>query len=548
MRFFRIIKAEHGLIKRTLHYLKSHGIIATIKKILTKTSAGSHYKYISPELTAEIRKEIETFHDAPKISIILNNANPDTERLKSAEKSVKNQWEKCHELIIVENSEELLKKVSGDYVGFLNGDDKLTINALYEVARAIKKNRADIIYSDEDTIINNECVDPHFKPDFSPDLLLSYNYISNFVVVQKELLTTVGDFDVTNTYDLILRLTERAKNIHHIKSVLYHKRVMEPTIDTNNIDRKTLEATIKRRNIGAELLDANIPGHYRLKRNILDNPLVSIVIPFSDNPTLLKSCVSSILTKSTYQNFEIICISNNSSQNETFEMMEKLRESDSRITFTKLNIPFNYSKINNHAVNNFVKGEHIIFLNDDIEIISEGWIEAMLEHSQRENIGTVGAKLYYENDITQHAGIIVGLHGSTGHSHKYFESTDSGYFNRLNLIQNVSAVTGACLMIKRSLFNELSGFDEDKYKVAFNDVDLSLRAIKKGYRNIFTPYCEAYHHESRTRGHDDSKEKAARFNEEKCNFCEQYKDILKNGDPYYNPNLTLEKEDFSYKA
>jgi GT2 family glycosyltransferase len=257
-------------------------------------------------------------------------------------------------------------------------------------------------------------------------------------------------------------------------------------------------------------------------------------------------CINSIIEKSTYSNYEIIGISNNSEDKATFEMMRTLERKDSRVKFYEYNVDFNYSDINNQAVNTYSKGEHILLLNNDIEVIEPTWLEAMLEHSQRDNVGCVGAKLYYPNDKIQHAGVIIGLGGFAGHSHKMFNRDDQGYFNRLNAVQDLSAVTAACLMIKKSLYQEVDGLDAIHFKVAYNDVDFCLRVLEKGYYNVFTPFAELYHHESISRGYEDTPEKLARFDQEKASLFERHKNILQNGDPYYNPNLTLDREDFTY--
>jgi len=251
------------------------------------------------------------------------------------------------------------------------------------------------------------------------------------------------------------------------------------------------------------------------------------------------------LDKSSYTNYEIIGISNNSEEAETFKMMKHLEERDPRVSFYEYNVDFNYSDINNHGVNTYAKGEHILLLNNDIEVISPDWIEAMLEFSQRDDVGCVGAKLYYPNDTVQHAGIIIGLGGYAGHSHKMYPRDNPGYFNRLNVVQNVSALTAACLMIKKSIYTDLNGLDAYDFKVAYNDVDFCLRVLEKGYLNIFTPFAEMYHHESITRGYETTPEKKARFHEEKRLLGKRHTKILTEGDPYYNPNLTLDKEDFS---
>jgi len=406
---------------------------------------------------------------------------------------------------------------------------------------------------------SGKCVNPHFKPHFSPDLLLSHNYITHFTVFKKSLLDEVGTFnsifDGAQDYDLFLRLTEKASIIHHIPKVLYHWRMIETSTSANSeakpeaLERgkKVLEAAMQRRGIDAKVENANLPHYFRVKYTIIDSPLVSIVIPFKDKPELLTMCIESILQKSTYKNYEIIGISNNSSEQSTFDEMKRLKSLDGRIRFYEYNVPFNYSDINNHAVNAYTQGEHILLLNNDIEIISPSWIEAMLEFSKQERIGCVGAKLYYPNDTIQHAGVIVGLGGYAGHSHKMYQRYDYGYFNRLNIIQNISVVTGACLMVKKSIYAQMGGLDEVNFKVAYNDVDFCLRVRKLGYLNIFTPFAEAYHHESISRGYEETTEKIARFQNEKDALCNSHKGILERGDPYYNCNLTLDREDFSLR-
>jgi GT2 family glycosyltransferase len=285
--------------------------------------------------------------------------------------------------------------------------------------------------------------------------------------------------------------------------------------------------------------------YYRVKYDIIGNPLVSIIIPFKDKPELLETCIKSLLKFTTYQNFEVIGVSNNSQEEATFALMKELEKLDPRVKFYEYNVEFNYANINNYAVNNLAKGEHILLLNNDIELIHEGWLEAMLEHSQRKEIGCVGAKLLYPNNTIQHAGIIIGLGGYAGHSHKHYPKDNPGYFNRLNSIQNLSAVTAACLMIKKSIYQEIGGMDEVNFKVAYNDVDFCLRVREKGYLNLYTPYAIMYHHESITRGYETTPEKIARFQKEKDALFKRHKDILTNGDPYYNPNLCHDKEDFS---
>ena len=549
------------------------------------------YQYNVPEYTPEIKKELSELKENPLISIIMPVYNVDPKWLKLAIQSIEAQWYENWELCIADDKStnqnlidylhginnpkikiKFLEKngnisvatnaalalAEGEYIALMDNDDEITPNALYEMVKAINKNQAEFIYSDEDFISTEGiCSNPHFKPDFSPDLLLSHNYITHFTCFKKILLEKVGyfnpQFDGAQDYDLFLRLTEKTDKIFHIQKVLYHWRTLETSTSANSDvkpealvkGKEVLEATLKRRSIDATVEYTDMHHYFRVKYTIKDNPLVSIIIPFKDKPELIDVCINSILEKSSYRNYEIIGISNNSEEKETFELMRTLEAKDSRITFHEYNTEFNYADINNHGVNTYAKGEHILLLNNDIEVISPDWIEAMLEHSQRPHIGCVGAKLYFPNDTVQHAGIIIGLGGYAGHSHKMYPRDNPGYFNRLNVVQNVSALTAACLMVKKSIYAEMHGLDDVNFKVAYNDVDFCLRVLEKGYLNIFTPFTEMYHHESITRGYETTPEKKARFSEEKRLLGKRHTKILTEGDPYYNPNLTVDKEDFS---
>lgn len=594
------IDKNPALIKKFISSVKHNGLKQTILRMKEKIQRqeiehlfGITYKYVEPELTNEIRKEIVEFSKKPLISIIMPVYNVDPKWLELAIKSIENQWYENWELCIVDDkstnketikylksiknqkikikfleknlnisgaSNEALSLASGEYIALMDNDDEITPDALYEIVKVVNETNAEFIYSDEDKLEMDESFsEPHFKPDFAPDMFLSQNYISHLGVIKKELIKKADGFTIglegAQDYDLYLKVLEHTNKIFHIQKVLYHWRKIPGSTAAEFSDKsyaqdagvRALQNAMNRRKIDAKVENGKHPGTYRIKYNILSNPLVSIIIPFKDKPELLTMCIESILNKSTYKNFEIIGISNNSSEQGTFNEMQRLEKLDNRIKFYEYNVPFNYSDINNYAVNNYVKGEQIILLNNDIEIITPEWIENMLEHSQRDEVGCVGAKLYYPNDTIQHAGVIVGLGGVAGHSHKCFGRSNSGYFHRLELIQNLSAVTAACLMVKTKIFKELNGLNEENLKIAFNDVDFCLRVQEKGYKNIFTPYCEAYHHESISRGLEDSLEKIARFNSEVDYMKKRHKDILLCGDPYYNPKLTLDREDFSLR-
>jgi GT2 family glycosyltransferase len=557
-------------------------------------------KYIARnQLTAkrctQISEDIRGFAKRPKISIVMPVYNVDPAWLEAAIKSVEAQlyenWQLCiaDDCSTREDTREYLKWIDnpritvrflarnkniaaatnaaieladGDYLGFLDNDDTLEPDALYEFVKAINEDDPDVIYSDEDFIdLDGRRSNPHFKPDFCPDLLLSHNYITHFLVIRREIYDRIGPlsskYDGAQDYDLVLRATEVADRVRHIPRVLYHWRMsaQSTSMDTEAKplamvnSRLVLEDTLLRRNIDGEVLNANMPYFFRVKRKISGSPgpRVSIVIPFRDRPDLLKMCVDSILQKSTYDNYEIIGISNNSESLDTFALMTGYQEQDDRVRFYEFNEPFNFSRIINFGASK-ASGEHLLLLNNDIEIITWEWIEAMLEHSQRPEVAAVGGKLFYPNNKIQHAGIIVGIGGYAGHAHKHFRSGRNGYFNRINLVQDVSAVTGACMMVEKRIFDELGGFDEKYLKVACNDVDFCLRALEKGYLNVFTPYAQAYHYESITRGYEDTPEKKQRFEKEKAVFQKRHQKILASGDPYYNVNLSLDREDFSLRV
>lgn len=448
---------------------------------------------------------------------------------------------------------------TGDLITLLDNDDELHAQALAEVMLAYWKNQPDIIYTDEDYMSTDGTrFMPYFKPDFSPELLLAHNYITHLLVFRRSL---VGDEPLfragtegAQDHDLILRLSEKTSKIHHIPKILYHWRYMEGSVSKDPASQKVvlqkaqkvLEDALERRGEAGTILPGNAPYFFRTKRTLISEPLVSIIIPFHEKPELLRMSIGSILDKSTYQNFEIIGIANNCSQKETAEEMRRLADRDARVRFVVYDVPFNYAKINNYGVFEHAKGDHVVLLNNDIEIITPDWIEAMLEHSQRPEVGAVGAKLYFPQNLIQHAGTVLGIGGVAGHGFKMFPRQTLGYFNAPNVSRNVSGVTAAMLMVKTSLYKQLEGLDEE-FHVAFNDVDFCTRLHKAGLQNIYTPYAEAYHYESITRGQEDTTEKQERFKREIDLFQKKHGDLLAKGDPYYNPNLTLQYEDYRLK-
>ena len=457
---------------------------------------------------------------------------------------------------ISENTNACIAMATGEYIALLDHDDLLHPSALYESVRAICEENADFVYTDECTFTGNtsNIISHNFKPDFSPDTLRSYNYICHLSVFSRELLDIVGyyntEFDGSQDYDLILRLTEKAQNIVHIAKCLYFWRAHAKSVALDvsakpyvvDAAKRAISAHLERVGLEGRVEESVMPTTYKIDYEIKGNPLISIIIPNKDHIDDLKKCIDSIYQKSTYRNFEIIIAENNSESKRTFDYYKMLTELHSKVKVIRWEQGFNYSAINNFAVNHS-SGEYILLLNNDVEIISEDWLQRMLMYAQRLDVGAVGAKLYYPDDTIQHAGVIVGMGGVAGHAHKGLPRTAPGYMCRACLAQNMSACTAACLMIRRDVYDRVEGLDEN-YAVAFNDIDFCMKITSAGYRIVFTPYAELYHYESKSRGIEDTPEKQARFRSEIERFIDKWGTELEKGDPYYNKNLSLESEKF----
>lgn len=456
------------------------------------------------------------------------------------------------------NTNACIEMATGEYIALFDHDDYLHPSALYEVMRTICETGADFVYTDENTFHETppDAFNPHFKPDFAPDTLRANNYICHLTVFDRQLLKTAGcfrpAFDGSQDFDLVLRLTEQARKIAHIPKVLYywraHRGSVAETVEAKpyvvDAAKKAIREHLERVGLQGEVLDSRVVSMYRLKYRIEGNPLISIIIPSFDHADDLKRCIDSIREKTTYGNYEIVIVENNSKEPATFEYYKAL-EKDKRIRVVKWDGIFNFSGICNYGVKHS-KGEHVLLLNNDVEIISPDWIQEMLMYSQRKDVGAVGAKLYYPDGTIQHAGIGIGLLTLAGHYHRHFGREHPGYMGRLSYAQDVTAVTGACMMIRRDVYEETGGYDES-FEVAFNDVDFCMRVRQAGYLVVFTPFAELYHYESKSRGLDDAPEKRARFLGEIERFQKRWEKELAAGDPYYNPNFSVEKEDFSVK-
>jgi glycosyltransferase involved in cell wall biosynthesis len=457
---------------------------------------------------------------------------------------------------IAGNTNAAIKLATGDYLTLLDHDDALPPFALFEVVKTINCHpSANFIYSDEDklTETGRQRYYPHFKPAWSPDMLRSLNYICHLTVLSRPLFQKVGGFrlgfDGSQDYDLILRATEQANAIVHIPKVLYHWRSHSKSA-ASSTDAKPYAHESARKALTEHLARCRIDGYvqrhgkiecYRIIHRLPRRPLVSIVIPSRDQQAVLRRCIESIGC-STYTNYEIIIVENNSQDPRTFAYYAEL-EKRPEVRVIPWNQPFNYAAATNFGVRH-AQGEMLLLLNNDMEIINRDWMEALLEYALRPDVGAVGAKLYYPNGTIQHGGVVLGLLGLAGHAGVRLVSHHPGYMRRLVMAHNLSAVTAACLMTPRDIYNEVGGLDE-RFILAFNDVDFCLKLRHQGYLIVWTPYAELYHFESLTRGLDDTPEKKKRFQSEVGLFAEKWRDLLKAGDPFYSPNLTLERHNWA---
>lgn len=461
------------------------------------------------------------------------------------------------------NTNECYRMATGQYIALFDHDDILHPNVLYEYMKVICEQDADYIYCDEATFKNgsiNNMITLHFKPDYAIDNLRANNYICHFSAFSRHLLEGTelfrSQFDGSQDHDMILRLTTSAKKVVHVPKLLYYWRSHKASV-ASGISAKTYCIDAAKGAVADHLRKCGMKNFeitstrafetiFRIRYELTGYPKVSILIPNKDHYEDLSRCITSILDISTYDNYEIIVIENNSETEKIREYYEEIRKHP-KIQVVTYEGGFNYAKINNFGAT-FAAGEFLLLLNNDTQVITPDWIEEMLMYAQRKDVGAVGAKLYYPDRTIQHAGIVLGLgaHRTAGHSHYKVNYENVGYMGRLCYAQDVSAVTGACLMVRRRWFTELGGLDES-FAVALNDVDFCLRLREKGLLNVFTPFAELYHYESKSRGLDDHDEKAKRYDEESAHFRQKWKEVLEKGDPYYNPNFSLDRSDFSLR-
>ena len=600
-----LAKKVDKYVEKGIRYWKSQGVTALAEKVVTKVKnvrqgPPSYQKWIRHHLPDrnELEKQKKTsFGYRPKISFVVPLYKTPEKYLRRLTESFQEQtysnWELCfsdgsgaqspltellkeltakdnrikyvsHEepLQISENTNSAIEIATGDFIAFADHDDELTPNALFECVKAInEKPQTLVIYTDEDkmSMDGHKFFQPHFKPDYNPDLLCTVNYICHLFVVSQKVIEKVGglrsEFDGAQDYDFVLRCVEAVKDeeICHIPKILYHWRCHEDSTAENpesklyafEAGRRAVQAHYERTGIHAEVFKGEYLGLYRTKFIRDHDPLISIIIPNKDHIDDLKRCMESIEQKSTYKNYEYIIVENNSTDSATFEYYKKLEAENPKVRMVYWDGVFNYSAINNYGAS-FAKGEYLLLLNNDTEIINSDCLEELLGYCMRKDVGAVGARLYYEDDTIQHAGVVIGFGGIAGHCFVQQKRGTTGYCHRIICAQDYSAVTAACMMVKKSAFDAVGGLSEE-LAVAFNDIDFCMKLRKAGYLIVYNPYAELYHYESKSRGLEDTPEKVARFNKEIATFEKKWPEILENGDPYYNPNLTLKSQDFSLK-
>ncbi len=598
------IRREQALeyLKKTRQYVKNHGILSLPKKVLEKLQRKNQpisyeeWRRRHMPTAQELEQQRQTsFPQGPLFSIVVPLYKTKEKYLRMLVESIQAQtygnWELClsdgsgspsplenllkelqaceprikvishaQPLRISENTNGAIEAATGDFLVFADHDDTLAPNALYECARALQeKPDTRILYSDEDKVDGDreKYFEPHMKPDYNPDLLCTVNYICHLFVVERELAQEVGllrpDYDGAQDYDFVLRCVEASDRICHIPKVLYHWRSHEESTAENpeskayafEAGRRAVQAHYDRLGIRAEVYQGEYPGLYRTRFLRDRDPLISILIPNKDHTEDLERCISSIETKSTYRNYEFIIIENNSEKEETFQYYRDLEATHKKAQVVYWKEGFNYSAINNFGAQ-YAQGEYLLLLNNDTEIINPDCLEELLGYCLRPDVGAVGARLYYEDDTIQHAGVVVGFGGIAGHCFVQQPRGSTGYCHRIICAQDYSAVTAACMLVDRKAFDRVGGLSPE-LAVAFNDIDFCLKLRQAGYLIVYNPYAELYHYESKSRGLDNTPDKVARFNKEIATFAKRWPEILQKGDPYYNPNLTLDSQDFSLR-
>lgn len=590
-----------GSLRRIARELSQKSLRSTARDFLKLNSEYSKWRIqhsLSKSELNEMSERMRAFEFRPIISIVMPTYNtPDAflrEAIESVLAQVYDQWQLCIaddcsaecqvretleeyrlkdnriEIIyrkdnghISASSNSALEIARGEFVAFLDHDDVLSPDALFEMVKLLNTfSDADLIYSDEDKLdLDGKHVEPFFKPDWSPDKMLSNMYTCHFSMYRKDIIDEIGGlrvgFEGSQDYDLALRFTEKTNRIYHIPKILYHWRI-HPESTSGNADakgytyiagQKALQEALQRRGEYGRVEHVRGQcGNFRVRYDIVEPAKISIILPTKDLADVLEICLDSIFAHPSKIPYEVLVVDNASSEKKTFEIFSKWEKKEpDRFHLLKYGEAFNYPKINNFAAQ-YATGNYLLFLNNDIEVIAQDWLSMMLEQAQRPSIGAVGCKLLFPDDSIQHAGLVLGAgdHGVALHAHKHYPADSNGYFCNLTTINNYSAVTAACLMCSKKLFDEVGGFTEE-LSVAYNDIDLCLKFMKKGRLSVYLPHVELYHHESKSRGYEDSKEKRERLEIEATYMQEHWARELKD-DPFYNPNFSRKDGNFRIRA
>lgn len=535
-------------IKSALRYIKNNGFKGLYSTCINKIRFGKvildeYATWIANnepnEVELEKQKEYKSCQNL-KFEIICN----DNQKLIN---SIEKQTYSNYQISVLEKYkvQNIVSNSKSDYIIFIGQDIELMPFTLYELVKSIEYRDSILIYSDNDKLINNKRIEPHFKPGFARDTIVSQNYIDGFIAVKTTFLKVhneiLENLNKNIIYDIVLQISEKTRKIEHIPKILYHKTTEQINIDTSD-EKKIIEKHLQRMNLEYDSIqDGMFKGQYKINYKIQGNPLISLVVPNMDHIDDLEKLLNS-LKKSTYSNYEVVIVENNSKNKETFEYYEKITHEDKRIKVVKFEINyFNYSSIVNYGVEHS-NGEYIVMVNNDIEFITPDWMEQLLMYAQRPDVGICGAKLYFPDRTIQHAGVTIGTRGLAGHRNREISEKDFFRDDYINIVQDLSAVTAACFMVRKQLYIDMLGFDE-KLAVAFNDVDFCLKVRAAKYLIVYNPFVEAYHYESKSRGEDtENSEKQKRFAREYELFVKRWSKVIAKGDPYYNKNYRLDTD------
>lgn len=545
----KVLKAINPTnIKSALRYIKNDGFkglyTTCINKIrFGKTVLDEYATWIANnepnKAELDKQKEYKSCQNL-KFEIICN----DNQELIN---SIEQQTYSNYQISVLEKDkvQNIVANSKSDYIIFIGQDIELMPFTLYELVKSIEYRDSILIYSDNDKLINDKRIEPHFKPGFARDTIISQNYIDGFIAVKTTFLKVhneiLENLNKNMIYDIVLQISEKTRKIEHIQKILYHKTTEQINVDIED-EKKIIEKHLQRMNLEYDSIqDGKFKGQYKINYKIKGNPLISLVIPNMDHIEDLEKLLNS-LKKSTYSNYEVVIVENNSKNKETFEYYEKISNEDKRIKVVKFEINyFNYSAIVNYGVE-CSNGEYIVMLNNDIEFITTDWMEQMLMYAQRPDVGICGAKLYFPDRTIQHAGVTIGTRGLAGHRSREISEKDFYREDYINIVQDLSAVTAACFMVRKQLYIDMLGFDE-KLAVAFNDVDFCLKVRTAKYLIVYNPFVEAYHYESKSRGEDtENSEKQKRFAKEYELFVKRWSKVIAKGDPYYNRNYRLDTD------